>query len=147
MHNQFPVNKNGPILVIEDDRDDQVFIQTAYSKLDYTNELVFLDNGESAIKHLIEMKDIPFLIICDLNMPKMNGLELRARVHQNETIRIKCVPYIIFSTTATKLFIDDAYTVGIQGYFKKPSVPSELVEALRTIIGYWKVSYAPGMYM
>ena len=64
------MNKNGTILVLEDDIDDQRFIQSAYNKLNYTNELVFLDDGESAINHLIQMKEIPFLIICDLYMPK-----------------------------------------------------------------------------
>ena len=141
------MNKNGPILIIEDDLDDQVFIQSAYKKLDYTNELVFLDSGEKAIQHLMEMQKIPFLIISDLNMPKINGIELRARVRQNEAINIKCVPYIIFSTTVAQNFIDDAYTIGIQGYFKKPVKQNELIAILKNIIDYWKVSYSPGMYL
>lgn len=141
------MNKNGPILVIEDDIDDQNFILSVYKKLAYTNELVFLDDGEVAIDYLLQMKKIPFLIISDLNMPRINGLELRARVKQNDVINIKCVPYIIFSTTVAKTFIDDAYLLGIQGYFKKPIDPNDLMAVLRTIIEYWKTSYAPGMYM
>jgi len=141
------VNKNGPIIIIEDDLDDQRFLQMTYKKMDFENELVFLDNGELAIEYLIQMTSIPFLIISDLNMPKLNGIELRARVKQNTAINIKCVPYIIFSTTASKLYIDDAYLLGIQGYFKKPSSASELFEILKKIIEYWKLSYAPGMYL
>ena len=141
------MNKNGPILIIEDDIDDQKFIENIYKRLDYLNELVFLDNGEIAIDYLMQMKKIPFLIISDLNMPKINGIELRARVKQNEAINIKCVPYLIFSTTVAKNFIDDAYTLGIQGYFKKPINPDDLTAILKNIIDYWKMSYAPGMYM
>jgi len=141
------MNKNGPILIIEDDIDDRNFILAAYNKLNYSNELVFLDDGEVAIKYLIQMVKIPFLIISDLNMPRMNGIELRTRVHQNEVIRIKCVPYIIFSTTVSKTFIDDAYSMGIQGYFKKPANLKELMDILKNIFDYWKISYAPGMYM
>ena len=141
------MNKNGPILIIEDDFDDQRFIQANYNKLEYANELVFLDDGEKAIEYLIQMKKIPFLIISDLNMPKINGLELRERVKQNEAINIKCVPYIIFSTTVMKTFIDNAYSLGVQGYFKKPIEPKELLNILQKIIEYWKLSYAPGMYM
>ena len=141
------MNKNGPILIIEDDIDDQNFLQLVYTKLGYTNELVFLDNGEVAIDYLMQMKKIPFLIISDLNMPRINGLELRARVKANETVNIKCVPYILFSTTVSKIYIDDAYTLGIQGYFKKPVDQNELMATLKTIIEYWKESYAPGMYM
>ncbi len=145
--NQYAVNKNGPILIIEDDIDDQRFIQINFSKLNYTNELVFLNNGEEAIDYLMQMKKIPFLIISDLNMPRLNGLELRERVKQNEAINIKCVPYIIFSTTVLKTYIDDAYTLGVQGYFKKPANPKELIDILQKIVEYWKLSYSPGMYM
>lgn len=144
---QSKVNKNGPILIIEDDIDDQRFIEEIYKTLNYSNELVFLDNGEIAIDYLMKMTKIPFLIISDLNMPKINGIELRARVKQNDAINIKCVPYLIFSTTVAKNFIDDAYIMGIQGYFKKPVDPDDLLATLKTIIDYWKVSYTPGMYM
>ncbi len=74
------------------------------------------------------MKEIPFLIISDVNMPRLNGIELRAKVQQNELINIKCIPYILLSTTASKSFVDNAYLIGIQGYFKKPS-SSDAVEA------------------
>jgi CheY-like chemotaxis protein len=141
------VNKNGPILIIEDDVDDQHFIEDSYRKLNYQNELVFLDNGEIAITYLMQMTRIPFLIISDLNMPKINGIELRARVKENDAINIKCVPYVIFSTTVARNFIDDAYTLGIQGYFKKPNNPDDLMGILKHIIDYWKISYTPGMYM
>lgn len=141
------MNKNGPILIIEDDIDDQIFLETIYKRLNYQNELVFLNDGEAAIAYLMQMTKIPLLIISDLNMPKINGIELRARVKQNEAINIKCVPYLIFSTTVAKNFIYDAYTVGIQGYFKKPNNPDDLAAILKQIIDYWKTSYTPGMYM
>jgi CheY-like chemotaxis protein len=141
------MNKNGPILIIEDDMDDQMLIEMAYSKMGYKNELVFLANGEEAIEYLIGMKKIPFIIISDINMPKVNGLELRERVKHNEMINIKCVPYILLSTTASKTYIEDAYILGIQGYFKKPSSSDQLEVILRQVIEYWKLSYAPGMYL
>ena len=141
------MNKNAPILIIEDDIDDQKFLQEIFLKLNYLNELVFLNDGEEAIEYLMQMKKVPFLIISDLNMPKINGIELRARVKENAAINIKCVPYILFSTTVAKNYIDDAYTMGIQGYFKKPIDPNELMAILKAIIEYWKYSYAPGMYM
>ena len=141
------MNKNGPIIIIEDDMDDQMLIQMVYDKLNYVNELVFLADGETAIEYLIQMKKIPFVIISDINMPKINGIELRARVQQNDNINIKCVPYILLSTTASKGYIDNAYVLGIQGYFKKPSNPDDLEEILKNIVSYWKLSYSPGMFM
>ena len=143
----FIVNKNGPIIIIEDDKDDQLLIEMIYEKLNYKNELVFLENGEVAIAYLMQMKKIPFLIISDINMPKLNGIELRERVKENTVINIKCIPYIFLSTTASKDMNDNAFILGIQGYFKKPFHPDEMEEMLKTIIEYWKKSHAPGMYM
>ena len=141
------MNKNGPILIIEDDEDDQLLIQMVYDKLGYPNELIFLQNGEIAIDYLNKMTKIPFIIISDVNMPRVNGIELRAMVKANAAINIKCVPYILLSTTASKNFIDDAYLLGVQGYFKKPSNSDDLQAILKHIIDYWKLSYAPGMYL
>ena len=141
------MNKNGPIIIIEDDEDDQFLIQIIFSKLKYKNELIFLKDGEAAIEYLINMTKIPFIILSDINMPKINGIELRSRVQKNLTINIKCVPYILLSTTESKDFVDNAYLAGIQGYFKKSSDPDELSETFRNIVDYWKKSYAPGMYM
>jgi DNA-binding NarL/FixJ family response regulator len=80
------------------------------------------------------MKKIPFLIISDINVPKLNGIELRARVKQNEAVNIRCIPYVLLSTTASKEYIDNAYLLGIQGYFKKPPNPDDFEEILRCVI-------------
>jgi len=141
------VNKEGPILIIEDDIDDQVLIQFIFKKLAYKNELVFLENGEVAIEYLNKMTTIPFIIISDLNMPKVNGIELRKRVAANERINIKCIPYIIFSTSASQQNVDNAFLMGIQGYFKKPSSLESLSEIFKSIVEYWKISYSPGVFL
>ena len=141
------MNKNGPIIVIEDDEDDQLLLQLIYDKMDYSNELIFLKNGEVAIEYFGSMTKIPFIIVSDINIPIINGIELRAKVRSNVAINIKCIPYILLSTTVSKEFIDNAYLLGVQGYFKKPADPHELEELFQSIIAYWKKSFAPGMYM
>jgi CheY-like chemotaxis protein len=141
------VNKNGSIIIIEDDKDDQLLLEVIYKKLSYKNELVFLENGEIAIEYLCTMKKVPFLIISDINMPKLNGIELRARVKQNEEVNIRCIPYVLLSTTTSKEYMDNAYLLGIQGYFKKPSNPEDFEQMLKCVIDYWKISYSPGMYI
>jgi CheY-like chemotaxis protein len=141
------MNKNGPILVIEDDNDDREVINIVYNELDFTNKLVFLHDGDSAIKYLQQMTEVPFLIISDINMPKMDGLELRKQVQKNELLNSMCIPYLMLSTNASRPFVESAFSTGIQGYFQKPNTLSELKEMLYDIIKYWKTSRAPGMFM
>lgn len=140
------MNKKGPIIVIEDDADDRDSIASVYNELGFENKLVFLEDGEKALKFLNTLDVVPFIIISDINMPKLDGLALRTLVSKNQAINFLCIPYIIFSTTTDKRFVDLAYSSGIQGYFQKPSSYMELKNTLMTIIGYWKKSRSPGNY-
>jgi CheY-like chemotaxis protein len=141
------MNKNGPILIIEDDRDDQELIRHVYKQMEYTNDLIFLEDGEEAIAYLVNMKQAPFIIISDLNMPKIDGLELKKRLQGDPALNIQCIPYIILSTNASKKYVEKAYALSIQGYFQKPSSSNDLREILKDVIDYWKKSFAPGMYL
>ena len=87
------MNKNGPILIIEDDDDDQLVLQEVFEELAFTNEILFFSDGEKALSYLESTSIKPFLIISDINMPKLNGFQLRDKIHNNEELRLKCIPY------------------------------------------------------
>jgi CheY-like chemotaxis protein len=79
------MNKNGPILVIEDDEDDKEIILEVFKTLDYGNEIIFFYDGNEALEYLNNNPDLkPFLILSDINMPKLNGFALRDQVQNNE---------------------------------------------------------------
>ena len=91
------MNKDGPVIVIEDDEDDQMFLTEIFKKLDYKNKIIFFKDGNKALEYLNKKDVNPFLILSDINMPKINGFELRAKIHTNDLLHIKCIPYLIFS--------------------------------------------------
>ncbi len=68
------MNKNGPVVVIEDDKDDQEMLDEIFKKLDYKNNIVFFKDGNDTLVYLNKIDVIPFLILSDINMPKINGL-------------------------------------------------------------------------
>lgn len=72
------MNKNGPIVIIEDDLDDQQILTEIFNELPYGNKLVFFDDGVQALEYLTDTDIEPFLVLSDINMPKLNGMELRA---------------------------------------------------------------------
>jgi len=137
------MNKGGPIIIIEDDLDDQEILNDVFKELDYKNEIIFFSDGEKALDYLTASTVEPFIIFSDINMPKLNGMQLREKIHQNEDLRVKSIPYLFFSTSAEQQHVVDAYSKSVQGFFIKPNEYSEIKETISTIIKYWKKCVSP----
>lgn len=137
------MNKIGPIIMIEDDYDDQEILADIFKGLCYTNELVFFNDSEQALEYLTNTEVEPFLVISDINMPKLNGMELREKIHNNEDLRMKSIPYLFFSTSAEQKHVIDAYSRSIQGFFIKPNNVEKLKNTIRKIVEYWMECESP----
>ena len=114
-----------------------------FLELDYKNEIVFFGDGELALEYLVNNGVEPFIVFSDINMPKLNGMELREKIHNNEDLRLKCTPYLFFSTSSEQQHVIDAYSKSIQGFFVKPSSFDDLKRTLKIIIDYWKECVSP----
>ena len=137
------MNQEGPIIIIEDDLDDQQMLKEIFAELHVTNELIFVDTGKEAITLLENSSMRPFLIISDINIPTMSGLEVRAAIDRHEQDRVRCVPYVFLSTAASHQTICDAYALSVQGFFMKPDTFKELKETIRCILLYWQRGKTP----
>ena len=137
------MNKNGPIVIIEDDLEDQQILEAIFQRLSVQNEVVFMGDGSAALSYLEKVHVRPFLILSDINMPRMNGFELRSLVFQSTELRAKCVPYIFFTTSTSEKIIAQAYALSVQGFFIKPDSVSGLENMIVRILGYWKDCIAP----
>ncbi|MCL6261060.1 response regulator [Aquiflexum sp. TKW24L] len=137
------MNRLGPIIVIEDDPDDQEILKEVFESLAYPNEIMFFFDGESALKFLTEIPVDPFIIFSDINMPRLSGMELRERIHQNESMRLKSIPYLFFSTTAEQAHVIDAYSKSVQGFFIKPNSYNEIKDIIKIVVEYWSRCVAP----
>ena len=137
------MNKIGPIVVIEDDVDDQEILDEIFKNLNYKNPVIYFTDSEEALQFLIETKIKPFLILSDINMPKLTGFELRQKVHTNEDLNLKCIPYLFFTTTSAQKAIVDAYSQSVQGFFIKANSSDKLESTIRKIIEYWQECEAP----
>jgi CheY-like chemotaxis protein len=140
------MNKNGPVVVIEDDEDDQFMLGEIFKRLNYANQIVFFKDGYDALEYLNKTEIIPFLILSDINMPQINGFELRNKIATNEKLHVKCIPYLFFTTTANKESVIDAYALSVQGFFVKPNSYEKLETIIRKIMEYWKECIAPSEY-
>jgi CheY-like chemotaxis protein len=136
--------KNGPILIIEDDIDDQFTLKKALSELNVWNELVFFENGPAAFEYLNTVTRQPFLIICDVNLPIQSGIEFKKDVDNNPAMRAMSIPFIFYSTYVSQFAINEAYkNLTIQGFFQKNNSYQELKDVIKTIIDYWQICKQP----
>jgi CheY-like chemotaxis protein len=140
------MNKSGPVVVIEDDEDDQAVLQEIFERLNYKHEVVFFKDGNEALDYLNQTEVQPFLILSDINMPRINGMELRNKVQASEQLHLKCIPYLFFTTNANKKAVVDAYTLSVQGFFVKPNNFDKLESTIRKIMEYWMECIAPNEY-
>lgn len=137
------MNKTGPIIIVEDDPDDEFILNEIFEELNYKNQLIFFRDSEEALQFLQDTDIEPFLLMSDINMPKLNGMELREKVHNNEDLRKKTIPYLFFTTSAEQNDVIDAYSRSIQGFFIKPRDYEEIKETMIRIVEYWRKCESP----
>ena len=131
------MEKDNPIIIIDDDDEDLELITEAFKELEVENELRCFKLGNEALKFLQESEKQPLFILCDVNMNSVTGFDLRAILHKDESLRIKSIPFLFLSTTGHRKDITNAYGLSVQGYFRKPATYNGIVNMLRCIIEYW----------
>ncbi|MGZ5285766.1 MAG: response regulator [Flavisolibacter sp.] len=140
------MNINGPVIIIEDDPDDQEMLTEAFKQLPYKNDIKFFSDGEAALAYLNQTHVIPFVILSDINLPKLDGFALRNKIKTDAALQIKCIPYIFFSTASNQRAVIDAYSTSVQGFFVKKNTLAELKQVLAVIMEYWLLCEAPNRF-
>ncbi len=139
------MNKNGAIVIIDDDADDRYLLADVFRELAFPNEVKFFGGGREALTYLEQNESNPFLILSDVNMPGLDGFELRRIIRENALLAEKCVPYLFFSTFVSEKAVRQAYMMSVQGFFVKPNTYEHLKGTMRKIVEYWQECHAPGM--
>ena len=132
------MSKNGPIIIVDDDVDDQEMIGEALSAIKVQNEIKFFNGGVQVLEYLLQTSDTPFIIFCDINMPALNGIELRSEINKNEYLTRKSIPFVYYTTHAQPHIVEQAYYMSVQGFFEKPNSIGEMEQQLQKILDYWE---------
>ena len=141
------MNRNGPVIIIEDDDDDQELLKMVFKKLEYVNELHFFSDGYKALDYLNESEAIPFVILSDINLPKLDGFALRDKIKMDEKLQLRCIPYLFFSTAVSQEAVVHAYSLSVQGFFVKQDTYDELEKTIKVIMDYWRRCAAPNNFL
>lgn len=137
----------GPIVLVDDDEDDHAIFKDVCTDLGVAQYLHFFHSGFELIEFLEKTKEIPFIILCDINMPKLDGLKLRALITQDADLKRKSIPFIFFSTAASENQVREAYDLTVQGFFIKGKSYDETRRKFQRIIQYWSDCRHPNTLM
>jgi CheY-like chemotaxis protein len=129
----------GPILFVDDDPDDHEMVERIFSRMNLVNERKAYYDGEQLLEYLRATSDDPFIIICDINMPIMNGIQLKQEIDRDPYLKRKSIPFVYLSTTANPQQVQQAYELTVQGFFLKGPSYDALKASITQIIGYWKL--------
>lgn len=132
------MTKSLNILLIEDDAIEIMKFNRVLSTLGWNHKIIEANNGEEALE-ILKVKDtIPDVIILDLNMPKINGIEF-LQILKNDSL-LKYIPAIILTTSNNHKDVLECYKIGIAGYVLKPLKYEDYVERIRKILEYWSTN-------
>ena len=137
------MKKDGPIIIIDDDEDDRLIFEDILGSLNLPNEIILLSDSTEALDFLKQEDIKPFMVISDINMPRMNGFELRDEILKDPYLTEKTVPFIFFTTVGNGYTVEEAFKRSIQGYFHKTSNMGQLKETLQEIVDYWCDAVVP----
>lgn len=132
------------ILLAEDNPDDVVLTQRALNKANIANELHVVSDGQEALDYLFgrgkyadKGPQSPCLVLLDLNMPKVNGLEVLEAVRADERTRL--IPIVILTTSKEERDLVAGYSLGANSYIRKPVDFTQFAEAIKQLGLYWLV--------
>jgi len=133
------MNRNGEIIIIEDDEEDRNVLEYVFEKLNYPNRRAYFKDGASALAYMDAPYTEPFLILSDIDHPYIAGADLNTQLSTDIEIRRTGIPYLYLTNKATHELIIAAYGELAQGFFIKPNSPKELTSTLKAIMDYWLV--------
>jgi two-component system, response regulator len=129
------------ILLVEDNPDDERLTIRALRRGNIANEILVAHNGEEALTMLFNINLLPCVVLLDLKLPKIDGLEVLRRIRAHETTRV--LPVVVLTSSSEDRDIIESYSLGANSYVRKPVDFDQFTDAVRQLGLYWAVINQP----
>ena len=126
------------ILLIEDDTIETMKLNRTIASLKLNHTIIEAKNGEEALELLLKKDNLPDIILLDLNMPKINGIEFLSVLKKDDTL--KYIPTIVLTTSNNQKDLLECYKIGIAGYVLKPLKYEDYVSKIEKVLSYWSIN-------
>lgn len=123
------------ILLVEDNPDDERLTLRALRRSNIANQIVVAHNGEEALNTLFSLDPLPTVVLLDLKLPKIDGLEVLRQIRAHERTRL--LPVVILTSSSEERDIMESYSLGANSYVRKPVDFDQFTEAVRQLGLYW----------
>lgn len=107
------------------------------------NEIMVFTEPNKFYEYISTTERKSFFIFCDINMHRINGFELKKKIFDNERLRLKCIPFLMLSSSGASASVTEAYSLNVQGYFIKPNSIAEIKKMFDIVVKYWSISQRP----
>lgn len=132
--------------MIEDDVDMHYLYRRVFQNLNLHDRLKLFDNAKDALDFLHQAPGETQLIFSDINMPVIDGLELKKKINEDKALQPYNIPFVFLSTSATDYDIRKSSLLGIQGFFQKGETLDQIENTINLVLTYWRSSIQPRDY-
>ncbi|HEX8462800.1 MAG TPA: response regulator [Segetibacter sp.] len=129
----------GPIVIVDDDKDDRDTYSEAIKAIGISNELKLFMGAKQALEYLSTTIDQPFIILSDINMPRINGIQFKEAIQNDEMLKNKGIPFVFISTNASYDIVRQAQILSVQGFFEKQASFDDIKSMLQKLFDYWEL--------
>lgn len=126
------------ILLLEDDTIEVMKVNRVINSQEIKHQLIEASNGEEALDILNKKDSLPDIILLDLNMPKINGIEFLEKLKNDD--RLRYIPVIVLTTSGNHRDLLECYKIGVAGYVLKPLKYEDYVFKMEKLLSYWSIN-------
>ena len=129
----------GPIIIVDADDKLREFYADVIRTINVPNDIKFFETGQQLLDYLNTTKENPYIILSEVNLPGMSGLEMKEVIQKDDFLRSKSVPFIFISANTTAEAVRKAHQLNVQGYFEKPRHLAYVERLMVRIFEYWEM--------
>jgi CheY-like chemotaxis protein len=137
-NHEYPRMRNEPVIIIDDDIEDLELLKAMATELRVSSQVLVFNNPEDALDFLKKTIIEPLFILCDINMPRINGFQLRTELLKSDST-IKDVPFLFLSTAKTEYELSKADTLKVQAYYTKANSFNGMRDIFENIVSSLKI--------
>jgi CheY-like chemotaxis protein len=131
------------IVMVEDDVDMHYLYKRVFTNLQLEKNLKLFDNALEALGFIRKFSNDTQLIFSDINMPMVDGIELKKRINADRSRKLQDIPFVFLSTSATEVDNIKASSLGIQGFYQKGLTLDEIEKTVKLVVTYWNEAVLP----